>query len=266
MNRTLNDPPFPTSLLAPPYEHLQRVSRIAPSTVAALPAGTIAVVHVRSCPADVAGLADWIPVLRAQLPTVPVVLQLDTASTKDLLHLAGRVSGLHVRALLAPGEPLAESLRGSLTNPDDVPAHIVEWLTLRGVSCGPVLAHLVQQIFTLGGRHAEVADLLRAIGEPETSARFRFRKRGLPSPRRWLQAVRALRIAMRIQAEPRLSLAHIALELGYGDHSALSQAVMRSFRVRPGRLRGTLGWEWLLDRWLTAERADRAAPSQARAA
>lgn len=256
MNSTLNNLPFPTSLLPPPYEQFHRLSGLAALGAAPLAPGTVVAVHVGAGTPDLAALARWVPTLRARLPAAPVVLHLDSASGKEMLHLASRAGALRVRALLTPGDPMPDALRRVLTDPEEVPAHVVEWLGVRGVPCSPVLGHLVQRIFAHAGRHAEVADLLRAIGEPETSARFRFRKKGLPSPRRWLQAARALRIALRIQAEPRLPLARIALELGYGDHSALSQAVTRSFRVRSASLRGTLGWEWLLDRWLRAEGAE----------
>ena len=79
---------------------------------------------------------------------------------------------------------------------------------------------------------------------------IRLHKRLLPTPSRWYQAARALHTVLRIQSEPRTSLLRIAHELGYADHSALSQLVYRSFRVRPGTIRGTLGWEWLMHRWL----------------
>ena len=55
----------------------------------------------------------------------------------------------------------------------------------------------------------------------------------------------------RVQAEPDTCLLRIAHEFGYADHSALSQLVYRSFRVRPGAVRGTLGWEWLMYRWIS---------------
>jgi AraC-like DNA-binding protein len=42
----------------------------------------------------------------------------------------------------------------------------------------------------------------------------------------------------------------VAVEGGYSDHSSLSRQSLRLFGVRPGAIRPTLGWEWLLDRWL----------------
>lgn len=256
MNRTLTDLPFPASLLHPPYAHFEPVPYPNSLGTTLLVPGTLVALQVGHDPADLALLSRWVPMVRLCVPTAPVILRLSSGAGQEVPHLARRAGSLRVRAVLTPGEPIAGTLRRILTDPEEIPASVVEWLTLRGVSSSPVLGHLIQQIFTHGGRHAEVADLLRTIGEPETSARARFRKKGLPSPRRWLQAVRALRIAMRIQAEPQLPLLRMAFELGYGDHSALSQAVMRSFRFRPGELRGTLGWEWLLDRWLNAERAN----------
>lgn len=255
MNHDLTDLPFPASLLRPPYDRFEAVPNPVSLGTTPLHSGTIVALQVGHDRADLTLLPRWVPLVRLCVPTAPVILRLPGGSGQEMPHLARRAGSLRVRAVLTPEEPIAGTLRRILTDPDELPSSVVEWLTLRGIPSSPMLGHLIHQIFSHSGRHAEVADLLRTIGEPETSARFRFRKKGLPSPRRWLQAARALRIAMRIQAEPQLPLLRIALELGYGDHSALSQAVMRSFRVRPVRLRGTLGWEWLLDRWLSAERS-----------
>ena len=60
----------------------------------------------------------------------------------------------------------------------------------------------------------------------------------------------ALRAALRLQAHAGASLMVLAVECGYSDHSSLSRQCLRLFGVRPGAIRGTLGWEWLLDRWL----------------
>ena len=68
----------------------------------------------------------------------------------------------------------------------------------------------------------------------------------------------ATRAALRMQAEPAAPLLALAVECGYSDHSSLSRQCLRLFGVRPGRIRGMLGWEWLMDRWLKrTERAER---------
>ena len=62
------------------------------------------------------------------------------------------------------------------------------------------------------------------------------------------------RASLRLQADQRVPLLTVAVECGYSDHSSLSRQCLRLFGVRPGAIRPTLGWEWLLDRWL--RRAD----------
>ena len=254
MDRNLTELPFPVSLLSPPYERCcANVVSPAQLSRASLAPGTVLALHLRCPDSDLKLLPRWIPAVRAAHPNAAVILCLDDTSSSRMLRVARAAGSLRVRAVVPRDEPVAAILRRALTEPDDLPGDIVEWLRLRNVPVGPVLGHVIQQMFALAHEYAEVTDLLRTIGEPETSARFRFRKKGLPSPRRWLQAARALQIAMRLQAEPRTSLMEVALELGYSDHSAISQAIMRTFRLRPGKLRETLGWEWLLDRWLEAE-------------
>jgi AraC-like DNA-binding protein len=157
-----------------------------------------------------------------------------------------------VRAVLLRGQAPALPLRRQLTRPINLPDQVVDWLASRGLRMSPALADLLRQIFASARHHHELSSLCREIGAVESSARFRCSKKRLPSPSRWLQAARGLHAIFRLQAEPERSLLHIALDLGYADHSALSHQIQRTFRVRPGAVRGVLGWEWLMDRWLAS--------------
>ena len=69
--------------------------------------------------------------------------------------------------------------------------------------------------------------------------------------RTWALAGRALAAARRIQREPEGPLLGIAYEAGYADHRAMSRALLRAFGVTPGAIRGTVGWEWLMWRFVT---------------
>lgn len=245
--------PMTTTLLTPPYRRptpLPHLDSLAPS---GLPGGTLLVLGFPSAATASALLPRLAPPLRTRLPSLPLVVRVERASTTELVRLVRRSGRLHLRAVLIDGELVRETLHRVLTEPEDLPREVVEWLALGGIRLSPSLRHLVTQIFTHAPEHGEVGDLLRAVGAAETTARYRLRKKGLPPPRRWLQAARGLRAALRIQAEPGTSLFDLALDLGYGDHSALSQSMMRTFRLRPNAIRGTLGWEWLLHRWLETE-------------
>jgi hypothetical protein len=49
-------------------------------------------------------------------------------------------------------------------------------------------------------------------------------------------------------------VATVARRLRFADHSALAHLLRRSLGVTSQEIRGTLGWEWLLDRWLRSSR------------
>jgi AraC-like DNA-binding protein len=191
-------------------------------------------------------------VLRRRLPSVPVVLSLGP-DISDGLFLAGQAARASVRAVVAGNAPLGESLRRPLTDTRTLGPDIVEWLPLFGIRLSPTVSHLISQIFTDAPRFTEVGPLLQSIGAAESSTRFRFRKKGLPAPSRWLQAARGLHAAMRIQIEPEKSILTHACELGYADHSALCHQIKRVFGTTPAAVRETLGWEWLMERWVRAE-------------
>jgi hypothetical protein len=170
------------------------------------------------------------------------------------LYLTSHAARMGVRGVVPMGAPLRESLRRSLTAGRGLAEDVVEWLNLCGLRLSPLVSSLVLQIVSLAPRHDNLTGLLCEVGVPETSARFRMNKKRLPPPSRWYQAARALHASLRIQAEPDTCLLRLAHGLGYADHSALSQLVHRAFGVRPGAVRGTLGWEWLMERWARRHR------------
>lgn len=237
--------------LAPPYR--ERIGLRSPVAMASeLPFGSVLGVEVSGAAGAWSEVEGAIEVARRQAVVVPVVLMIDPEG-HDLLLLASRVARLPARAVLFRGGEIPAALRQQMTQPASLPDDVVEWLAMRGTRLTPMTAHLIRQIFARAPDHSEVVPLLREMGNPESSARFRCRKKRLPSPGRWLHVARALRAAFRIQAEPDRPLLGLAHELGYADHSALSNQMQRIFRLRPGEIRKVLGWEWLLDRWLAAE-------------
>jgi AraC-like DNA-binding protein len=151
--------------------------------------------------------------------------------------------------VLGEDEPAYATLRPALTNPVCLARDVVDWLRLRRTALNPELEHVIHGIFEYALHAREVSETCRRIGEPESSARARFRKKGLPPPSAWHQAARSLYAALRIQASSTCSLTTIAHEQGYGNHASLSRQLLRVFGLRPSALRGTLGWEWLLMRW-----------------
>ena len=237
-------------LVRPPYNRMEYHGSLDALVASHRIPGAIAGLRVRGGMTWEA-LQPLIVALRAQLPAASVVLVIAEGSPADLL-LSARATRAGVRAILLEHEPLADGLRRALTCRDTLADDVVDWLVLRRLRLTPMISSLIREIFQHAPTTPDLSTLLGRIGMAESSARFRLHKRLLPTPSRWFQAARALHTVLRIQAEPRTSLLRIALELGYADHSALSQLVYRSFRVRPGAIRGTLGWEWLMHRWLRA--------------
>lgn len=247
------EPEHAVALIRPPYdrvEHQAGWSAIDPRPTAP---GLVLGVAVEEPLADYRPLDRAIRGLRERSPGTPVVLLLNLGS-EESLFLTAHAARLGVRAVVPAGAPLRESLRRSLTGSSALAEDVVEWLSVCGLRLSPLVASLVLQIVTLAPRHPSLTGLLDEVGIPETSARFRMNKKRLPPPSRWYQAARALYAALRIQAEPETCLLRLAHGLGYADHSALSQLVYRSFGVRPGVVRGTLGWEWLMERWIRRQR------------
>ena len=109
---------------------------------------------------------------------------------------------------------------------------------------------MIGLIVRLAPGFTEVSALLSTLGHAERTVRTWFRRAGVPGPGKWLAAAHAVHAALRLQAEESVPLLTIAVECGYSDHSSLSRQSLRLFGVRPGVIRRTLGWEWLLDRWL----------------
>lgn len=237
-----------TFLLHPPYDRLEFHAGWDAIERQHLVPGTVA--GIRSHPgAEWGSLEPELRKLQARLPAAAVVLLFPAGSEGDLF-LSARAARAGIRAVLHEDEHLHEALRTALTCRDSLADDVVAWLALRRLRLSPMVASLLREIFARAPTSPDLSTLLAEVGMAESSARFRLHKRLLPTPSRWFQAARALHSALRVQAEPSTCLLRIAHEFGYADHSALSQLVYRSFRIRPGAVRGTLGWEWLMNRWL----------------
>jgi hypothetical protein len=195
--------------------------------------------------------------LRQTHPAVPVVLRLGEELDVEAAHVIQVAAQLHVRGVIVDGDPIRETLCRFLTEPVDLAADVVEWLSLQRPAMPPQFVELIRKIFLHGETNAALQNLFSDLGESTRTARARCRKLALPPPSDWLQAARAVRAALCLQRTPSTPLLELAMDLGYCDHSALSHQLMRVFGAPAGAIRHTLGWEWLLDSWLArwSERA-----------
>lgn len=257
-------PPFPGNhpifLLRPPYETGSvRAALPDPSAAARVP-GTVVGVQVLRADVDPGSLRLLVRDLSQRTPGCPVVVLL-RMSSDDGLRVAARLAPYEFRALVPQGPWVASILREALTDAAALPRGVLEWLRLRSIRLNPNLADLIERLLTAAPQHADVNCLLDACRIPQATARWRLRKRGLPPPSRWFHLARAVHAALRLQAQPDASTSVIARQFGFGDHSALAHLLRRTFGVQAREIRGTLGWEWLLDRWFTANRAYTHTPS-----
>ena len=245
-------PVYPILHLRPPYTPGVTGIMVREVDVHKIVPGSVLAIHVNARSVDWSACSGVIRRLRHRLPGVPVVLSLGP-EIADGLQLAAQAARSSVRAVVAGNAPLGEALRRPLTSVDTLGPDVVDWLPLFGLRLSPTLNHLIAQIFGDAPRFTEIGALLRQVGAAESSTRFRFRKKGLPAPSRWLQAARAVHAALRIQFEPEKSILAHACALGYADHSALCHQMKRVFGTTPASIRPTLGWEWLLERWVREE-------------
>jgi AraC-like DNA-binding protein len=197
-----------------------------------------------------------VPRLRSRFPAAPVVLRVERRASPEDLDWVRRAGGLQVRAVLFEGEALRARLQRTLTDPTDLPEQVEQWLAVRLARLPPGVVQLIGEIFRLAPLHHELGELLARLGRAERTMRTWFLQAGVPRPGKWLGAAHAVRAALRLQADQSVPLLTVAVEGGYSDHSSLSRQTLRLFGVRPGAIRPTLGWEWLLDRWLRRASAE----------
>lgn len=235
-------------LLRPPYRKPEYHPTIDALERQPCSPGTLSGIRIRSG-AEWSAVQPLVREVRLRLPATAVVLLLPAGAPLDLM-LGARAARSGVRAILLENDSMQQSLRKVLTCPDSLAEDVVDWLALLRLRLTPTVANLLREIFAHASEHPDLTTLLSRLGMAESSARFRLHKRLLPTPSRWFQVARAIHCALRVQQEPRTSLLRIAHEFGYADHSALSQLIFRAFQVRPGSVRGTLGWEWLMHRWI----------------
>ena len=236
--------------LAPPYERVETVPDVGVLAPDELPDATVLGVHLAS-PAEVWGEAALLVArLRVGFPAAAVVLRLGSAPEARDPAWARRAGAMGVRAVLLDDEAPLPRLRHALTDPTNLAEEVERWLPSRLPRLPPAVGHLVAVIFREAPSGWEVGKLLLERGHPERTVRTWFQRAGVPGPGKWLAVAHAVRAALRLQAYSGASLLALAVECGYSDHSSLSRQCLRLFGVRPGAIRGTLGWEWLLDRWL----------------
>jgi AraC-like DNA-binding protein len=247
---------LPTLLLRPPYQAAEPFAPVGdPAPLERMPGAVLAVAVCRPT-TDPHAIEAAARQLSRRIPSCPVVVLL-RMPPEEALETAARLSPLPLRAVVPETASLAPLLRASLTDPTRMPEDVVAWLRRGAVPLNANTAELIQSILALAPIFPSVASLLERCHVPTTTARLRLHKKGLPPPSRWFQAARALHAALYLQAHPDAPARAAAYRLGLADHSALVHLLRRTFRTGVREIRGTLGWEWLLHRWLAQPRGSR---------
>jgi AraC-like DNA-binding protein len=242
---------LPALLLLPPYERAEPYSDVQGVNIP----GAVLAVAVDHPSLDPHAIVAATRELSQRAPWCPAVVLLRMPPA-DSLEIAARLSPLPIRAVVPETASLAQLLRGALTDPTQMPREVVAWLRRRSILLNANTVELVQSILTLAPDYPTVTSLLDRCHTPIATARFRMQKKNLPPPSRWFHAARALHAALYLQGNPNASAIAAAYRLGLTDHSSLVHLLRRTFRAGVREIRGTVGWEWLLYRWLSHEGTD----------
>jgi AraC-like DNA-binding protein len=127
------------------------------------------------------------------------------------------------------------------------------YLTGRGLLSDDPVRGYVCQIFDLAPQVRSVTKLSSMLCMSRRTLGRHFAEAGLPVPSHWLQFARLLHAVFQLQRNG-LSVFHVACKLGYPDGFTMSNQMKRILGLRPSEIRGVLGWEWIVERWLRRER------------
>jgi hypothetical protein len=175
MNRRDPSIPFPLFRLFPSTGTIQRESNRGQELDGMRP-GTILLLHAERPSRDWDLLRAWIPTIRREFPSVAISLRVPQECDIEMHHLAQRAAKLHVRGLLRADEPVLDTLRPIMTQPDDLAGDVAEWFGSVIPRLSPALLHLIREIFTHAGTREGVSAILKRGPASETGTRARLRK------------------------------------------------------------------------------------------
>jgi len=139
--------------------------------------------------------------------------------------------------------------------PEDLPIEVMDYLQWRGIDVEIETRTLLRRTIELSNELRSVKALARSMYVSRRALGRRFLTKGLPVPSHWLHFGRILRVTLRLQNFPEETLSQAAHRFGYRDGFALSNQMYRLVGVRPSEARRYHGWEWFVEAWLDAERA-----------
>jgi len=137
--------------------------------------------------------------------------------------------------------------------PASIGVSLGNYLAGRGVLPDDDTRAWVCRIFDLAPEVRSVTRLSSMLCMSRRTLGRHFAEAGLPVPSHWLQFARLLHAVFQLQRNG-TSVFHVASKLGYPDGFTLSNQMKRILDLRPSEVRGVLGWEWVVERWLRREK------------
>jgi AraC-like DNA-binding protein len=160
-------------------------------------------------------------------------------------------------------EPKAVFPAGQLATPQSIkrvlsaaPANLADatasYLTKRGILDNRTVYNEVRRIFELSEEVHSISTLARRMYTSRRTLGRHLALSGLPVPSHWLQFARLIRVCIRLQSE-QTAVFRIAHRAKYPDGFTLSNQMSRILGIRPSLVRTLIGWEWIVESWLSRE-------------
>ena len=172
----------------------------------------------------------------------------------DSLPLLNYIQALQPRAVLPTSRLVApDYLRTLLTSPpENLGVAVTDHLKRRNLLRDDRLRREVRRVFDVAPEVSSVSRLSKRLYTSRRTIGRHFLEHGLPVPGHWLQFARLMHVVVRLQNDP-ASVFRIVSSAGYPDGFAMSNQMKRLMNCRPSEVRQLLGWEWVVESWLSRE-------------
>lgn len=208
--------------------------------------------------------------LRRKLPWLPAVVMIGQSQLSSLNSVIACAKSAAARACVLEDQGSESTTwRNALLDVVRLPEELASWTLAVHENCRPRILTAIRAL-TAAGMSATAADWTGHLGNSSRRSPVRsaartlclssravenlFKSAGLPPPMtyaRFGQIASTLCIAAKEQVK---SLAEAAALGGFSDRSSFSRATHRLLGLRPAKLRGLMGWEYLAYRAGLAEK------------
>lgn len=247
---TLHWPYQRLALLSPPYEDADPID--LSWTPTSLPPRGRALVWSLVDGKRQAEQYHW---LHRRPPGLPLVVILPPAAhIAQAMPLLNHLGTLAPRAILPSGPVSSPArVRTVLTAPPyPLAKAVTDYLIRRGLLETERIQSEVKSILELSPVVSSVSQLVKRLFSSRRTLGRHFSMQGLPAPSHWLQFGRLMHVAVRLQSDSSAAF-RIALRAGYPDGFTMSNQMKRLMNCRPTEVRRTVGWEWLVEAWISQE-------------